>query len=166
MFDFYSLFEYSQLKAINSALDPTIDWFWRMKCREYSKEFHTPLHVVMRDLDPLFVLQHLYESQYNRHAIEEDLDGVLENLYKMKDPNYTPISKEELEELVDSVMNKEIKRLSKKKSPTQETIQTEIKAAEVKDIKKTLLAKKGSMSFEDMEGMDSSVESGKANFED
>ena len=157
--NFYDFFELCRLRAIGLAIDPTVESIYRMRCREYSEKFNTPLHVVETELDPMFVLQHLYEMQYSPRIVDEELNEILEQLYKIKDPDYVSISKEELEDLVDNVLNKEIKRLGKKKRPTQETIATEIKKAE------TQKPKSGSMSFGDLEKMDENVESHKINFD-
>ena len=159
MNSFYDLFEICRLKAIALAIDPTTESIYRMRCREYSEKFHTPLHIVEKELDPLFVLQHLYEVQYSPRVIDEELNEILEQLYRIKDPNYAPMSKEDMEDLVDAVLNKEIQRLSKKKRPTQETIQQEIKKDEIKK------PKSGSMSFGDLEKLEENIESSKAGFD-
>ena len=148
--DFYTLLEVSQLKAIECALKPSADSIFRIKARQYSVTYHTPLHEVMK-LDPLLVLQALDEERYSPGSVDDDLDGILEQLYKIKDPTYDRMSKEDLESLVDTVLNKEIKRLSKKKRPTEETIQEEIKKAKNKP-------KSGSMTFTDLEKIDSQSE--------
>lgn len=119
-----------------------MDLIWRMKLREYSERFHTPLHEVM-DLDPMFVLQHLYEARLTPSMVEEELEDILEEMKKIKDPEYVKISAAELEDFVDQVINKEIKRLGTKKAPTPETIETEVKQAETRP-------KSGSMDFKDL----------------
>jgi hypothetical protein len=156
-FDFYSLFELSQIKAIQSALDPSLDSIWRMRCRDYSVKFHTPLHTVINDLDPIFVLQQLNEDRYHPSVVEEELEELLETIYKIKDPTHSKMSDQETEDLVDAVLNREIQRLAKKKAPTQETIKAEIKQAESKP-------KSGGMTFGDLEKMESKAEVNKAGF--
>lgn len=163
MNSFYDLFEICRLRAIALAIDPTTESIWRMRCREYSEKFHTPLHIVEKELDPIYILQHLYEIQYSPRVIDEELNEVLEQLYRIKDPNYSPLSKEEMEDLVDAVMNKEIQRLSKKKRPTQQTIRQEIKKEQLAEtIQKP---KKGSMSFGELEKLEESAEANKAGFD-
>lgn len=161
MIDFYDLFELAQIKAIESAISPSLDSIWRMKAREYSVMFYTPLHVVMKELDPSMVLQALYEAKYPPSIVDEELEELLDKLNLLKDPNYSRMSKEDTEDLVDSVLNKEIKRLGKKKTPTQETIKQEIKASEAKP----KISKSGSMNFGELEKMDSVTESNKNNFD-
>ena len=161
--DFYSLFELGQLKAIHSALEPSVESIWRIKCRDYSQQFHTPLHVVMNELDPVMVLQALYETQYPPSIVNEELEELMDTLQKMKDPTYSRMTHQQTEDLVDAVLNKEIARAAKKKSPTQQEITSEIKADE---IKKLTTPKKGGMDFSQLENLESKAESNKAGFED
>lgn len=162
MIDFYSLFELAQIKAINFALEPTLESIWRIRCRNYSQLFNTPLHIVEEELDANYVLQALYENQYTPSLVEEELQELSDILNKIKDPTYSRMTAQETEDLVDAVLNREIKRASLKKAPTQETIKAAIKADEVKPQK----PKNGSMNFSELEKMDSSNESNKGNFED
>lgn len=156
--DLFTLLELSQLRAINTALKPSVESIWRSYCRSYSAQFHTPLHVVMNELDPVHVLQALDEAKFTPGNVEEDLEGIVEKLQTIKDPDYAHMSKQDVEDMVDAVMNKEIARLSKKKRPTQETIQQEVRAAESKP-------KSGSMNFQDLERMESQVEANKSGFD-
>lgn len=161
MFDFYSLLELAEIRAINSALLPSAESMYRSRCRQYSIMFHTPLHVV-QELDPLFVLQSLQEEKYTYKSVHEDIEGVLELLYTIKDPSYTSMSKEETENLVDAVLNKELERAARKKSVMEETY---AKPAEQKPKPKPVpKPKSGSMSFGDLERSESDSESGKGNF--
>lgn len=153
--DFYSLVEFSQLKAIHAALEPSIDSIYRLKCREYSIKFHTPLHVVVNELDPVFILQSLYEDQYHPSIVEDELEELLERLRTIQDPTYSKMSQEDVEDLVDHVMNKEIKRMGLSKKPK------EVKKEEPKE--KTV-AKSGSMDFSSLQRSESDSESGKGNF--
>lgn len=159
MFDFYSIFELAELRAINAALRPSAESMYRARCRQYSIMFHTPLHVV-QELDPLFVIQSLQEEKYTYREVHDDLEGVLELLYKIKDPSYTTMSKEETENLVDAVLNKELERASKKKSVMEETYAKPVE----KKPKPQPKPKSGSMSFGDLERSEADSESGKGNF--
>jgi hypothetical protein len=155
--DLFSLFELAQLKAIEVAVDPTLESVWRSKCRDFSQKFFTPLAEVL-NMDPSFVLQNLYEEEYTPASVREDLEGILERLYSIKDPTYTKIDKAELEELVDNVMNREIARAKKKKPITQQTIQEDIKKAELNK------PKSGGINFSDLEKTDERGELGKSGF--
>lgn len=158
-FSFYDLFELAQIRAIEAAISPNAESIYRIRCRDYSQRFHTPLHMVMNELDPMIVLQTLYEDKYTPASVEEELEELIEVLQKIRDPeNYRKFSKEETEDLVDNVLNREIARLAKKKPPTQQTIEREIKVAEAKP-------KSGSMDFSSLEKLESMSESNKS-FED
>ena len=122
--------------------------------------FHTPLHMV-DDLDPMYVLQALSESKYPPSIVDEELEELLETLYKMKDPTYSRMSAQETEDLVDAVINKEIKRTSQKKAPTQDTIHAAIQTAAIKATPKS-----GGMSFTDLENLETKSEANKAGFKD
>jgi hypothetical protein len=160
MSDFYSLFDLAQIKAIQVALEPTLESIWLIRCREYSVKYHTPLHVVVNELDPMFVLQQLFEDRFTPSDAEEDLEGILEKLYKIKDPSYSRMTAAETEELVDAVLNKELKRLSKKKNTSEEKPKPKEKSVVPPN------PKSGSMSFGSLESLESKVEANKAGFED
>jgi hypothetical protein len=157
--NFYSLFELCELRAINAALDPTPESVWRIRARQYSQMFHTPLHVVMNELDPVMVLQALYEDKYHPSIVEQECEDLLEKLYLIKDPTYRRVSKEEEEAMVDMVLNREIARAAKKKPPTQQVIQEEIKKAESKPAPKS-----GGIDFGNLEEIDSRGESSESGF--
>lgn len=159
MFEFYDLFDLAKLRAIDFALDPSLDSVWRSRCRQYSITFNTPLHVVMYELDPLFILTALMEEKFNPSIIDEELEEIVDILNTIKDPNYSRMSKQEVEDLVDSVINKEILRSKKKKAPTPENIQAEVKEAESKPKPKS-----GSMSFGDLEKIESREENNTKGF--
>lgn len=163
MLDFYSLFELAEIKAINVALQPSLESVWRMKCREYSIMFHTPLHVVMNDLDPQLVLQALNEERYTPRIADEELEEFTEILYKIKDPKYSRISKQDMEDMVDAVLNREIARAERKKkaAPTQQTIQAELREEAVKPKPKS-----GGMDFGSLEKIDSDSEANGPGFKD
>ena len=149
--DFYTLLEHSQLLAISSAINPTVESIYRIKCREYSVQFNTPLHVVY-DLDPCLVLQALFEDQYHPSIVEEELEELLEKLYKIQDPSYSKVSNEELEDLVDSVINFENKRKKNKNTQLKEDIQkTLLKKNTFEKVKKPTTPKSGGMSFENID---------------
>ena len=152
--DFYSLFELAQIEAISVAIEPTMDSMWRSRCRDYSIRFHTPLHVVMNELNPMTVLQALYEDRYHPSIVQDELEELLDILNKIKDPSYARMSAEETEALVDAVLNREIARFEKKKkkAPTTDSIQADIKQAQPKS---------GSMNFGELESLEAEKESGK-----
>ena len=113
----------------------------------------------MNELDPITVLQALYEDKYHPSIVEQECEDLLEKLYLIKDPTYTRMSKEDEEAMVDAVLNREIARAAKNKRPTQETIQSEIKKAESKP-----LPKSGGMDFGNLEEIDAKGEANKEGF--
>lgn len=129
--NFFELFEYAQIRAIEAAITPSMESIWRSRCRLYSQKYFTPLHEVER-LDPIKVLQALYEDQYPPSIVDEELQELLDTLHKIKDPNYSRMSAEATEEFVDAVLNRELARFNKKKAPTPESIQQEVAKEEAK----------------------------------
>jgi hypothetical protein len=159
--DFYDILELAELKAIESAISPTMETIWRMRARDYSQKFFTPLHIVLNELNPMMVLQALYEDKYPPSIVKDELEELLEYLYKIKDPTYEKMSKEDVENLVDAVINKENSRKTRNKKLTPENIEAEIKTQEVK---KTF-PKSGSMSFDNLNDLESTFEN-KTGFKD
>jgi hypothetical protein len=162
MFDFYSIFEIAQIRAMHEAIDPGMESIWRMKCREYSQRFYTPLHEVSK-LDPAFILQALYEEHYTPSVIAEEMEDILEKLYQIQDPNYVKLDQAVIEEMVDNVINKEIKRLSKKKRPTEEKVDKPLEKPIDKIVNRP---RSGSMDFSQLERIDAKSESNKPGFRD
>lgn len=160
--DLSDLVEYSRIKAIQAAIEPTLDSIYRMKCREYSDRFKTPLHIVINELDPLFIFQHLYEDQFSYSVVDEDLEGLLDILHKIKDPEYSRMSKQETEDLVDAVMNREWKRHEQKKKTQQKEEPTKVDPR----IKTFSSPKSGGMDFKKLEELEAKAETNKAGFED
>ncbi len=161
--DFYQLFQLSQIKAIGLAIEPTLESIYMARCREYSIRFHTPLDHVVNNLDAEFVLDALNQDFYNISEVREDLEGTLDILYKIKDPNYRRDTPEETEAMVDNALNYLLARQNRKKRPTEESIQADIRAAEKKP---TANPKSGKMSFGDLEKMDALTETNKAGFDE
>jgi len=85
----FELSDLAELKAIDAKLSPTEDSIWRSIERQYSAKFFTPLHQVS-EIDPLFVLQALFESKFDSLSLSEDgdLNSFLDRLYTIHDPNY------------------------------------------------------------------------------
>ena len=161
MSDLLSLLELSQIKAIGNAIDPTLESIWQLKCREYSKTFHTPLHVVL-DLDPELVLDSLYAEKYGLGIEDSEIEDLLEILYKIKDPTYSKISREEMEAMVDMVINKETARLKKQK--VVETSLPGDKPIEINPVKPQV--KSGGMNFADLEKQEAGQELNGEGFEE
>ena len=147
--DFFDLIEQSTIEAIQSALEPNAESIYRIKCRQYSTQFFTPLKEVY-DLDPTFVLRELAEDLYKPSEVREEPEEILEKLYKIQDPAYERMSAQETEDLVDAVLNHELKRKGKKKEVKENT-------SEKNTIQKEK-SKSGGMTFSDLDKQDSLVE--------
>ncbi len=160
---YYDLIEHAELLAIEAAIAPSPESIYRMKCRQYSVQFHTPLNQVM-ELDPMFVLQAIFEERYHPSIVEEELEELLERLRKIEDPSYVRMTQQETEDLVDAVLNHELKRKGKSKDKPLEKTLLEKNTSE--EIKKPIPQKSGSMSFEDLSKSDEMEESGKSGFRD
>ena len=77
-----SLSKSLRIIALKSVLDPDVDYFHRHVFRWYSKQFHTPLHIV--DSLPLEdVLMAYYESRYEDLAGDEDRTRLIEELQEL-----------------------------------------------------------------------------------
>lgn len=146
--DFYGLLEHIQVKSILFALSPNDQSIWRGMCREYSEKFHTPLHVVY-ELDAEFVLTNLFETEFSTKNVKKNLDEILDRLYRMRDPNYEAMDNAELEDLVDAVLNKEMKRKGE--------IRNDPKIEEPKPTQ-------GGVNFAGLDRMDEIAERGKSGF--
>jgi hypothetical protein len=164
--NFYDLIHHAELLAIGVALSPTPESIYSIRCREYSDRFRTPLHEVY-DLDPMFVLKNLYEDKYQPSEIHDEMEDLLDKLYTMQDPTYSRMNKQDLEDMVDAVMNKEIKRLAKTKDPITGELKNPLLAKKTSDKEvKPIPPKGGSMSFESLEMSDEAAEGNKGGFKD
>lgn len=87
-------------KAIMDKLDPDELSDYKFICRQYSKAFHTPLHVVENDLDPADVISAYYSDVYDGIDLDEKGEEVLDTIYELQDPNYAKEKREELKEFM------------------------------------------------------------------
>ena len=142
---------------------PSPESIWRFRLRQYSQKFFTPLHEAEK-LDPLYIMQALYEDQYNLGVAREELEDLIEILQKIKDPSYSKMSEQDMEDMVDAVINRELARAAKKKPPTLEAIAEATKVAAAKPKDNPNPPKSGSINFgslQKLEGVDN-----KGKFED
>jgi hypothetical protein len=159
---YYDLIELAEIKAINSAIFPSTESIYRLKCRQYSEAFFTPLDRVY-DLDPQLVLQALYESKYPPSVVENELEELIETLKRIEDPRYTRVSQEEIEDLVDAAINNLNRIKGKKKTVIEESLLDK----DSKELKKQPIPpKQGSMSFENLQQLEESSENNTKGFRD
>lgn len=164
--NFLDLIQHAELLAISVAISPTEESIYNIRCREYSDRFSTPLHLVY-DLDPLFVIRNLFEDRFRPSEIQEEIPELLEKLYQIKDPTYTSMSKQDTEDMVDNVLNREIRRLAKKKDPWTGEVQkpSVVKNTSGEEVKEPP-KKSGGVSFESLEQIDEAGEANKGGFKD
>lgn len=77
-----SLSKALRILALKSVLDPDVDYYYRKIFRWYSKEFHTPLHIV-DDLPLEDVLQAYYESRYEDVNNDDDSTKLMDELQEL-----------------------------------------------------------------------------------
>lgn len=111
--DFGDFLDYCRAEALASKFEPTEDSIFRSLCREYSKKFHTPLHVVYT-LDPVDVIVNIYEDQLGDIDLDdlESLESLLDVLYSLADPNYTAEKKKEFDDFAKQAELEEEERLA------------------------------------------------------
>lgn len=118
---FNELLQYCKAKAIADSLLPTEDSLWRSACRYYSKRFNTPLSEVMK-LDPEHILLTNFEDQLSEIDIEENIDSVLEQIYRMENPNYEKEEEDDVQEFIKKVESMEAKKVNDKKELKEKTL--------------------------------------------
>lgn len=65
---------YLQILAISAIEDPDWDAVYRHICRQYSKLFFTPLHIV-EELEEEYVLKHFFENQFHESYLDTSEEG-------------------------------------------------------------------------------------------
>ena len=120
---FRTLLQYCKVKAIADLLSPNEESYWRESCRYYSKTFNTPLHEVER-MDPEHVLLHNFENQIEHLDIDEEVESLLEQVYRVEDPDYDKHKEEDLGQFIQNVQAGayEKKPAPKKALPKKEVV--------------------------------------------
>lgn len=113
---FKDILDSAHTQAIHDKMIPSDDSLWRKFAREYSKNFSTPLHLVL-DMDPEFVMLQLYEQRYDDLDMDEpeNIEFLNRVLRMIKDPSYVQEEEEELEDFVTMAEEQEKERLAKGK---------------------------------------------------
>lgn len=109
MYEFKELLDYCKAQAISNTLATNELTVWRSLCRNYSKTFSTPLHIVF-DMDPEEVMLAVFENQLDDFR-EEDIEAVLEQIYMLEDPEYERTRRDELKHFIDMAEEQEAERL-------------------------------------------------------
>jgi len=108
---FNDLLTLCKLKAIDSLLTPTEESTWKSFCRAYSERFYTPLPQVYQ-MDMEEVIGTILEANYADLDVFEEIEGILEDIYKLEDPNYMKKQKEESKAFVEHIERREKNRFN------------------------------------------------------
>jgi len=109
---FKALVEHAKAVAMADKLQPNELSEYMFICRQYSKNFNTPLHVVMNDLDPEHVILTFFQNQYDDLDTDEHMEDILDMIYEMRDPNYSREKREELKEFIKQAKREEKARIA------------------------------------------------------
>lgn len=104
------LLVYCKIKAIQNALTPSEESVFDSFCRAYSKRFFTPLHIV-RQLDPEFVIQSVFDDNYEEVDVFDEIEGILEDIYKIESPGYEKQQKVDMDAFIKNMEQREKRRL-------------------------------------------------------
>ena len=101
--------------ALSNVISPDDDYLYRKYCRQYSKLFSTPLHIVY-ELQPDLMLKTVYEYQLEQME-EEDLDLLADKTVNPDDYKEEDFDKfvEELEQIEKA--KAEAKKMKPVKAP-------------------------------------------------
>lgn len=106
------ILDVSMVDSLLNKVEPTEHSAYRFICREYSKKFHTPLHIVEHELALDYVILHYCESQLDAMDIDENIEKILDKLYELQDPEYVKQKKQNLDEDIKKYEDEEELRLA------------------------------------------------------
>jgi hypothetical protein len=110
--DFKDLLDYCKAEAISNTLLNTEISVWRSLCRDYSERFSTPLHMCLNGEIPAEdILLAVFEDQLKKFDPETDLDAMMEQIYRIEDPDFDEKLGEELKEFMAKVAEEEAERI-------------------------------------------------------
>ena len=112
------ILEFCKVKAISDVLSPTEESIWEDACRTYSQSFHTPLQEVLK-MDMEHVFYQNFALQLEEVDVDESVEELLEQVYKIENPDYEAEKEEELQAFIKKVEEDDKKRskLILKKQP-------------------------------------------------
>lgn len=113
--DFNDLFLKIQAEAMASTVEPTPDSVYRKICRFYSKEFHTPLHLV-HELPFRTVLLNLLEDRYQSQ--DQDDEKFIVQVQKIIDPSFEEEMEEDLQDWIEQIEEEERQKRQSSKVDT------------------------------------------------
>ena len=110
--DFKDLLDYCKAEAIANTLLSTELSIWRALCRSYSKKFSTPLHMCLDGTIPAEdILLAEFEDQLDNFDMDKDLDTVLEQIYRIEDPDWDEKMEEDVQEFMVRARFEEAERI-------------------------------------------------------
>lgn len=109
------------MRAIESLLSPTEESIWRSFSRAYSERWHVPLPQV-RAMDPLEVIGEVLEARYEDVDAFEEIEGILEDIYKIESPQYEVNQKANMKAFIKNIEKREKKRLEAEKKKEEKRI--------------------------------------------
>lgn len=119
-----ALIDFCRAEALAGKLYPTELSDYRWFCREYSKTFHTALHIVMQ-MDPEHVILCVLEDGMDTKRLRkhEDAQSVIEELRRLEDPEYDATREAEFEDWGAGIEEWDAQRVAKGAitPPTKET---------------------------------------------
>jgi hypothetical protein len=108
------IIESCKAEAIAGRLAPNEVNEWRYYCREYSKTFHTPLHVVLT-MPPEQVILPFFEEQLGKKNLSEpdQFEAIVEEIRRLQDPNYDENKEKSEDDYVKGIEAWEAERVRK-----------------------------------------------------
>jgi hypothetical protein len=113
MIEYSEILSWAHAQAILNTLESSEVAVHRQICREYSKKFHTPLHLVLQ-MDPHDVILAYYEDLLENFDKDEPkhMEYILDTIYTLEDPNYSTEKGNELQEFIDKAEQEEEERVA------------------------------------------------------
>lgn len=99
MIEFNELLEVLQAEALADKFEPTQTSVWENICRQYSKKFVTPLHIVLK-MDPEFVIRQIYADQMDEANFDDHLEHLVDLLKHLEDPEYDADAEKDLQDFI------------------------------------------------------------------
>ena len=110
--DFKSLLDYAKSQAILNTLESNEVSVWRAICRSYSSEFSTPLHLCLDGtIPPEDILLAFFESQLKDFDEDKDLGNLLDQIYRIEDPDYDDEKEAEVKAFMKKAAKEEAERI-------------------------------------------------------
>lgn len=128
---FSDIIQSARAIAIANKLRPDEIAFWHSICREYSKLFSTPLHLVLK-MDPEYVILEVYSDQMSEWNEEDKLEEFLDMIGYLKDPDYDSTKARLLREENQKIIEEEHERIRLNKPIHESLVKKEEKKLESK----------------------------------